>query len=117
MQSWFHFCNDKVAAIEKVWNQKLDRSEPEPKAPEPEEDDSRDAHEKAIEEMLSKLATGGRVGRPASAAVKSKPDANLVADILADREEAAKKESKDDTFKAEKKTGEFGDNQFWKQPE
>lgn len=113
MQSWFHFCNDKVAAIEKIWNQKLDRSEPEPKASEPEEDDGKDAHEKAIEEMLSKLATG-RGGRPGSAAVKSKPDAALVADILADRE---KKESKDDTFKAEKKTGEFGDNQFWKQPE
>ena len=24
MQSWFHFCNDKVAEIERIWNRKLD---------------------------------------------------------------------------------------------
>ena len=38
MQGWFHFCNNKVAAIEKVWNQKLDKSEPEPATPSVEED-------------------------------------------------------------------------------
>ena len=25
MQGWFHFCSNKVAAMEKVWNQKLDK--------------------------------------------------------------------------------------------
>ena len=113
MQSWFHFCNNKVAAIEKVWNQKLDKSEPEPAAAKPEI--PVDDHESAIEEMLSKLKMmgPGRFSRTKSAEIKSKHDTALVKDILADRDD--KKESKDDTF-GEKKTGEYGDNQFWKAP-
>ena len=30
-KDWFTFCETKVAAIEKVWNQKLDRTEPDPR--------------------------------------------------------------------------------------
>ena len=111
MQSWFHFCNNKVAAIEKVWNQKLDKSEPEPATAKPEI--PVDDHESAIEEMLSKLKMmgPGRFSRTKSSEIKSKHDTALVKDILSDRDD--KKESKDDTF-GEKKTGEYGDNQFWK---
>jgi len=58
MQSWFHFCNNKVARIEKVWNQKLDKSEPEPSAPQPDLM-GMDEHEAAIEEMLAKLKFSG----------------------------------------------------------
>ena len=62
MQSWFQFCDSKVAAIEKVWNQKLDKSEPEPAAAKPEEED----HEQTIEAMLDKLASSGRLQRSPS---------------------------------------------------
>jgi len=62
MQSWFHFCNNKVAAIEKVWNQKLDKSEPEPATPQPEED-AFENYESTIEAMLDKLANSGRLSR------------------------------------------------------
>ena len=43
----------------------------------------------------------------------SNSDSGLQADIAA----GTKKGSKDDNFDKEPKTGEFGDNQFWKSPE
>ena len=75
MQGWFHFCNEKVAAIEKVWNQKLDKSDPEPPAAKPDEP-AKDDHEQAIEEMLNKLKMNGpnRFVRVKSAKVESSKD-------------------------------------------
>ena len=82
MQSWFHFCNNEVAAIEKIWNQKLDKSEPKPTAA-PIDTSGLDGHEQAIEEMLAKLKFSGknRFSRTRSAENTSEPDAAMVADI------------------------------------
>mmetsp|Transcript_9815 Transcript_9815/g.12152 ORF Transcript_9815/g.12152 Transcript_9815/m.12152 type:complete len:301 (-) Transcript_9815:285-1187(-) len=118
MQSWFHFCNNNVAAIEKVWNQKLDKTdvpEPEVDSNQKQQTDIGDDHEQTIEEMLAKLKNSGRMNRAQSADTRQKPDSgveSLVADIVASRE----KESKDD-FHVEPKTGAYGDNQFWSKPE
>ena len=114
MQGWFHFCNNNVAAIEKVWNQKLDKSEqPEDsnsmKADEP---SLTDDHEQTIEDMLAKLKNSGFKGRGASVPVQSKADAALLADIAKGRQDGAK-----DDFSVEPTTNEYGDNQFWKQPD
>ena len=32
MQSWFHFCEEKVAVLEKTWNRKLEHAGNEPAA-------------------------------------------------------------------------------------
>lgn len=116
MQSWFHFCNNNVAAIEKVWNQKLDKTDQEQAeatSTQKEPSNLHDDHEQTIEDMLAKLKNSGRMNRSASATVTKQDSAaeSLVADILASRQQ----ESKDD-FHVEPKTGEYGDNQFWKQP-
>ena len=45
MQSWFQFCDSKVASIEKTWNRKLENPEQEKPAPEPEFSDPFADHE------------------------------------------------------------------------
>ena len=39
MQSWFHFCNSKVADIERIWNRKLDQPDEPAKPAEPVEEE------------------------------------------------------------------------------
>ena len=115
LQSWFQFCDKKVSVIEKTWNRKLEN-------PTPETDDitseyseeskgKGDEHESTIEKMLMRFSTN-RLSRSRSDVI-SGGDSVLQADIAA----GIKKESKDDVFNKEPKTGEFGDNQFWKKPE
>ena len=63
--------------------------------------------------MFKKLSNN-RLSRSQSAQRQpAAKDNELMADILAGRE----KQSKDDIFRSEPKTGEYGDNQFWKAPE
>lgn len=45
-----------------------------------------------------------------------RPVANNNAELLADIAAGRTTESKDDVFHGEKKTGEFGDNQYWTAP-
>ena len=54
MQSWFQFCESKVAGIEKTWNRKLEQSEPDPpaQAEEPQQEEEFD-HEATIEAMFA----------------------------------------------------------------
>lgn len=124
MQQWFHFCNSKVAAIEKVWNQKLDKpDEPAPNSNSNNlgnDDSNKDDHEQTIEDMLQKLSNSrfdrkprGNVTGGSQRAPAADKDSNA---LQADIESSRKEETKDD-FHIEPKTGEYGDNQFWKQPE
>jgi hypothetical protein len=115
MQSWFHFCEQKVSKIEKVWNRKLEQPEPEVVVPSNvAEQEKPDDHEHAIEEMFKKLNHSGRMSRSQSAQQREVKDEALIADILAHRDANT---AKDDVFNVETTTGEFGDNQFWKKPE
>lgn len=125
MQQWFHFCNSKVAAIEKVWNQKLDKpDEPAPNSNSNNlgnDDSNKDDHEQTIEDMLQKLSNSGRIDRKPRPNVTGGSQRAPAADkdsnaLQADIESSRKEETKDD-FHIEPKTGEYGDNQFWKQPE
>lgn len=54
MQSWFHFCNEKVAGIERTWNRKLEQPDQvaEPVVVEP---DTFDDHDKTIEDMFARF--------------------------------------------------------------
>ena len=125
MQQWFHFCNSKVAAIEKVWNQKLDKpDEPAPNSNSNNlgnDDSNKDDHEQTIEDMLAKLSNSGRINNTKRGNVTGGSQRQPAADkdssaLQADIEANRKDEAKDD-FHLEPKTGEYGDNQFWKQPE
>ena len=128
MQVWFHFCEKKVASIEKTWNRKLENPDVDP---DPVEDDSNkngegDDHEDVINDMfknLEKKNLFNRVtpGRNIRAAPTSAMD-----DFLRDRdneaedeEERKKKEvaEKAKAFHEEPKTGQYGDNQFWRAPD
>ena len=55
MQSWFHFCSETVAGIERTWNRKLEQPdmpvEPTPVEPETSLDD----HDKTIEDMFARF--------------------------------------------------------------
>lgn len=52
MQSWFHFCEEKVAVLEKTWNRKLEHAGQEPQAAADEKKggsfEDEDDHEKRI---------------------------------------------------------------------
>ena len=121
LQSWFHFCNETVSGIEKTWNRKLENPEVTPAASEEKagikEEEKEKDHEQTIEEMFANF-NKTRLSRSQSAqrSAASGQDAGLIADIAAGLEKSV---SKDDVFDfcGEKKTGEFGDNQFWKAPD
>ena len=71
--------------------------------------------------MLQKLSNSGRIDRKPRGNVTGGSQRNPEADkdsneLQADIEASRKEETKDD-FHIEPKTGEYGDNQFWKQPE
>lgn len=116
MQSWFFFCEEKVAVLERTWNRKLDKPEEEPAPASASqiggglgggafEDD--DDHEKRIQDMLdnfkpNKIIRGRQGGRGAGEGNNSAAS------------EAAKGAM--EPFKKEETTGEYGDNQFWKTP-
>ena len=109
MQGWFQFCTDKVDKIEKVWNRKLEN--PEPTVPEPMKPDdfiphNDEDHEKTIEDMFSNFNPNLLMKRTNSQGRASleKNNAGLLDDMRAARDEEAL---------TEKKTGEYGDNQFW----
>ena len=54
MQSWFHFCNETVAGIERTWNRKLEQPDV-PAEPAPVEPETFDDHDKAIEAMFERF--------------------------------------------------------------
>ncbi len=114
-QGWFHFCSNKVASIEKVWSRKLEQPEVEQPAisDEPQPSANED-HEQTIENMLSKISMGNRVGRVQSARPPASGNSALLEDIQKGRD--GQSNVKDD-FTVEYKVNEFGDNQFWKSPD
>ena len=63
-----------------------------------------DDHEQTIEDMLSKINLGGRIGRPNSTRPAANQDSALLADIAKGRES-----SKDD-FSIEHKVDEYSDS-------
>lgn len=75
LQSWFHFCDKKVAAIERTWNRKLENAGQEPAASsagqEKDEAETDESHEQTIENMFAnfdanKIFRAGNAGRSGS---------------------------------------------------
>lgn len=54
LQSWFHFCNETVSAIEKTWNRKLENPEAaQPAGAQIKEEEQDKDHEQTIEDMFT----------------------------------------------------------------
>ena len=128
MQVWFHFCEKKVASIEKTWNRKLENPDVDP---DPVEDDSNkngegDDHEDVINDMFKNLEKKNLFNRVAPGRNIRAAPTSAMDDFLRDRdneaedeEERKKKEvaEKAKAFHEEPKTGQYGDNQFWRAPD
>ena len=114
LQSWFHFCEEKVTVIEKTWNKKLEHAGQEPVATNSkldkglfDNDDEQD-HEQTIENMLMNF-NPNRLMRANSA--EQTGDQSGIGKLV-----KSISNTDEDAFK-EKTTGEYGDNQFWKAPD
>lgn len=81
MQSWFHFCESKVAALEKTWNRKLEKSEAdETQNANSTKPEAEDDHEQRIENIFMNFKPP-RERRRANTEQPSKSDEELKNDI------------------------------------
>ena len=126
MQVWFHFCENKVAAIEKTWNRKLENPNIDPEPVEDQNKTEGDEHEDVINDLFKNLDKKNLFNRVAPGRNIRAAPTNAMNDFLRDRdaeaedEEERKKKEKAEKAKAfheEPKTGTYGDNQFWKAPD
>ena len=105
-QSWFHFCEEKVTALEKTWNRKLEHAGQEPVAKSILEDDNdnEEEHEQTIENLFANF-NANRLIRANNAKRSNSLGTG-----------AAALQSTQEDFKKDETVGEFGDNQFWNKP-
>ena len=89
MQSWFHFCNDKVAEIERIWNRKLDQPDA-PVVSDAPSSSNDDPHDDAIDAIFknfneNKARNLGRANTGGGRRQIANNNSELLADIEAGR--------------------------------